>query len=51
MSFTHHVVQVNERVIDGHNLHLFRGESSSGHQTADTAKTEMWKKDKYQSGL
>lgn len=38
--FTYHVLQVDERVIDGHNLHLLGGECSTGHQTTDTAKSE-----------
>lgn len=38
---THHVIQINERVIDGHNLHLLGGDSSPGHQTSDTAKSEI----------
>ncbi len=40
--FTHHVLQVDERVIDGHNLHLLGGESSTGHQTTDAAESEKW---------
>lgn len=37
---THHVLQVDEGVIDGHNLHLLGVESSTGHQTTNTAKSE-----------
>lgn len=36
---TNHVLQVNEGVIDGHNLHLLGGESSASHQTADAAES------------
>lgn len=36
---THHVLQVNEGVVDGHNLHLLGGESSTSHQTTDTAES------------
>lgn len=36
---TNHVLQVNEGVINGHNLHLLGGESSTGHQTADAAES------------
>lgn len=36
---TNHVLQVNEGVIDGHDLHLLGGESSTGHQTADAAES------------
>ena len=39
VSLTHHVFQVNEWVIDGHNFHLLGGESSTGHQTTDAAKS------------
>lgn len=37
---TNHVLQVDEGVIDGHNLHLLGGEGSAGHQTADAAEPE-----------
>lgn len=36
---TNHVLQVNEGVVDGHNFHLLGGESSTSHQTADTAES------------
>lgn len=39
---TYHVLQVNKRVIDSHNLHLLGGETSTGHQTTDAAKSEKW---------
>lgn len=38
--FTHHVLQVDERVIDSHNLHLLGDETSTGHQTTDAAESE-----------
>ncbi|MBG9499278.1 hypothetical protein ABE44_09205, partial [Bacillus thuringiensis] len=34
-----HVLQVDERVVDGHDLHLLGGEGSSGHQTTDAAES------------
>lgn len=37
---TDHVLQVNEGVIDGHDLHLLGGEAGAGHQTADAAESE-----------
>lgn len=36
----YHVIQVDEGVIDGHNLHLLGGESSTGHQATDAAKSK-----------
>lgn len=38
--FTHHVLKVNEWVIDGHNLHLLGDNGGTGHQTADTTESE-----------
>lgn len=40
MILTHHVLQVDEWVVDGHNLHLLSVESSAGHQATDTAESE-----------
>lgn len=40
ISFTCHVLQVDERVINGHNLHLLGGETSAGHQATDAAESE-----------
>lgn len=39
ISSTYHVLQVDEWVIDGHNLHLLGVESSTGHQTTDAAES------------
>lgn len=39
----YHVLQVDEWVIDGHNLHLLGGDSSTGHQTTNAAKSEETK--------
>lgn len=36
----YHVVQVDEGVIDGHNLHLLGGESSTGHQATNASKSK-----------
>lgn len=40
IQLSHHVLQVDEGVIDGHNLHLLGVESSTGHQTTDAAESE-----------
>lgn len=37
---THHVIQINEGVIDCHNLDLLGMEGSTGHQTTNTAKSK-----------
>lgn len=37
---SHHVIQVNEGVIDGHHLDLAPCGSSTSHQTTDTPKSE-----------
>lgn len=39
ISLTHHVLQVDEWVIDGYNFHLLGVESSTGHQTTDAAES------------
>ena len=36
---TYHVLQVNEGIIDGYDLHLLGLETSAGHQTTDAAKS------------
>lgn len=36
---THHVVQINERIVDGHHLDFAREDGSPGNQAADTAKS------------
>lgn len=38
--WTHHVLQVDEGVVDGHNLHLLGGEGGAGHQATDAAESE-----------
>lgn len=38
---SHHVVQIDEWVVDGHHLDLASCSSGTGHQTADTAESEM----------
>lgn len=37
----HHVVQVNEGVIDGHNIDLSGLESGTGYQAANTTKSAI----------
>lgn len=37
---SHHVVQVDEGVVDGHHLDLASGSGGTGHQTADTSESE-----------
>lgn len=41
--FMYHVIQVDERVIDGHNLHLLGGESCTGHQATDATESKKGK--------
>lgn len=40
MGNTHHVVEVNEGVIDGDNIHFTRVKSSPGDQAPNSAKSE-----------
>lgn len=40
----HHVVQIDEGVVDGHHLDLASFGGGTGHQTADTSKSEMQEK-------
>lgn len=36
----YHVLQINERVVDGHNVHFLGAETSTGHQTTNAAESE-----------
>lgn len=38
---THHVVQVDEGVVDGHHLNLATNGGGAGHQTANTSESRM----------
>lgn len=38
---SHHVVQIDEGVVDGHNLDLASCGGGTGHQTADTSESEI----------
>ena len=53
VSLTHHVLQVDERVIDGHDLHNLGGEGCSGHQATDAAESEKNRREQccFSSGL
>lgn len=37
---SYHVLQVDEGVVDGHDLHLLGVEGGTSHQTTDAAKSE-----------
>lgn len=37
---SYHVLQVDEGVVDGHNLHLLGVEGGTSHQTTDAAKSK-----------